>query len=300
MPPRRTSQRSRVQRQSTQFGQLETTPTSHHFQAPENNAFNDALVQSKKNEDDPHLSDQHQLNQATAEDYSQSLDDQAFLDFSETHIIGISEAKGFNEGTLTRRSSPLNGHTPNHIWDFEHDSLPAMSSPRSGTGKLPDTFPIAESQILEPEPDLFQAGQAIGRVDLSETASTARRSSPYGNQTNEALWDFATTPGGVISHIDDDLVATPHGDLGDMSTTLAPLHFSPDELHVTVLPRRSVHGKESPSVSKSPTLLEIADSFDELGPGLPDISNLTAPNPINRLESSTDESVSSPPDLART
>lgn len=253
MPQRRASQRAH-QRQTTPFGQLDTTPTSHHFQAPETNTFNHALDSSKQTNDAPQGSVQPILSQSSV-DYTQELDDEALIEFGDSLAIGNSESN-------LHRSSPANGLTPSVIWYFGSESLFSSSSPKSGTGKLPDTLPIPDSSHLP-------AG-----CDLSETASTGRRSSPYDNHT-DASWDFLTTSGGALSHVDDDLTATPRGDFG-----MVQAEVEPDRLRAATL---------SGGLRGSNTLDEIADSFEgtQYGP--------SAPARLGSLDITSEEFVSSPP-----
>lgn len=261
MPPRKGTQRSRLERQPTQFGQLDTTPTSHHCQAPEKTPFNKTLNASKKPSNATQSSMQPVLSQSSV-DYTQELDDEALLELGD--CLAMSKS-----GSNSHPSSPADAPTPHSIWDFDSISLFNSSSPNSGTGKLPDTLPIPDS--LPAGRDGFPAER---RVDLSETASTGRRSSPYDNHT-DINWDFATTPGGATSHIDDDLAATPGGNFGMVQAEV--------EL---ARPRAATL---SEGLRRSNALDEIADSFEGIQHGP------SASARLGSLDISSEELVSSPP-----
>ncbi|KAM0492926.1 hypothetical protein ACHAP8_009590 [Fusarium lateritium] len=72
----------------------------------------------------------------------------------------------FSEGNSTRRSTPI--HSPYHD----------TSSQKSGSGKLPSTQPLPSQLVPE---HLTNNWQPL--IDFSETATTARRSSPYPQTT---------------------------------------------------------------------------------------------------------------------
>jgi hypothetical protein len=262
MPQRRTSQQAR-QRQTTPFGQLDTTPTSHHFQAPETSTFNHELGASKRANDASQGSVQPIHSQSSI-DYTEELDDEALIEFGDSLTMGNSESN-------LLRSSPVNDLTPSVIWDFESESLFNSSSPKSGTGKLPDTLPIPDSGYLPAGRDEFKTER---RVDLSETGSTGRLSSPDDNHT-DINWDFLTTPGGTTSHIDDNLSATPRGNVGGVLAEVEP--------------DRSRAATLSGGVRQSNTLDEIADSFEGIQHGPPASACLSS------FDISSEEFLSSPP-----
>lgn len=245
------------------------------------------------------------LSQAITEDYSQSLDDQAFLEIQEPLTMDVAGASNENDHASAHRSSPMNAPTPNaSIWDFDDESLPNTSTPKSGTGKLPDTCPIPESDELESddlktETDPVHADPVNKRVDLSETASTAQRSSPYVDRASEVPWDFSTTPGGAISHIEDDLAPTPQGESHDMPTTPSPAQINSEEVHNVDLPQQSLGRDQSGTRSKSHTLLEISDSFWGSSSELSPVNDHIAATSLNRLTLSS-ESVPSSPRLIET
>ena len=276
MPRRRSSQRSRVQRQSTQFGELDTTPTSHHFQSPEENPFNTALSRSN-NRNEP-SAEMKRLSQVS-EDYSQSLADQDLLSFHDSLTESNPNSKNpESEGHSTRRSSPMNVTTPNPHWDFspedpeDNDSVPPISSPRSGTDRLPDTVPIPATQELESEPD--EAAQPHGRVDFSDTATTARRSSPFGiDHPVETAWELGTTPGKSTTHHEEE-------NDEETSTPAKGVHSSPhlniDHGYNAVPANESSRVNEprkAPGMDLTP---EIGDSFETPSIMLPPAPHLDA------------------------
>ncbi|KAH6958185.1 hypothetical protein DER45DRAFT_537540 [Fusarium avenaceum] len=165
MPARksaRTSQRAKAKHQPAPgIGELETTPTSRH-------------LQSENGVDDVDL---------------------MRLDAFDRAVPSAQPPPGFSwsEGGSTRRSSPLRE-------EEEEDQIPsenqesivdAFSSPKSGPGKLPNT-----QQLPSHPPTGYLAGKDIAQVDFSETASSARRSSPYYSQAANSqiafgeTWDF--------------------------------------------------------------------------------------------------------------
>ncbi|KAJ6445062.1 microcin c7 self-immunity protein mccf [Purpureocillium lavendulum] len=93
-------------------------------------------------------------------------------------------------GSVARRSSPIRpGETPGAAWYFDDESLPALSSTKSARTNLPDTAPLPSF----PSPDKQFAGPATKRkkVDFSETATTADRSSPYrASDRVEQVFDY--------------------------------------------------------------------------------------------------------------
>lgn len=158
----RAATRARAHRLPTQFGELETTPTSHHHHA-----------------DRPPAGQSHEPStprrQGTvAERYDDGFDglDSAALPSASLENRHSSFQWSETE-SLARRSSPLHpGETPMAAWQFDDDeSLPPLSTPGSGRDKLPDTAPL-------PAMESERGAASTNGVDFSETASTTRRSSP--------------------------------------------------------------------------------------------------------------------------
>ncbi|KAL7942537.1 hypothetical protein V8C42DRAFT_354689 [Trichoderma barbatum] len=106
------------------------------------------------------------------------------------HIKSISWSEAGSTANNTRRSSPadLIDIQCDGLWDFE-ESLAPFSSPSSEKNRLPDTMPLTGTRQVDES--LLQAQH----VDFSETASTARRSSPFGTSDGfKDIWNFDETP----------------------------------------------------------------------------------------------------------
>ncbi|KAF0635546.1 hypothetical protein FPSE5266_04913 [Fusarium pseudograminearum] len=131
------------QSQTHQIGQLDTTPTSRHLQSPQ---------VDNNHEPPPSAQPQESTNE-----YDDGVDEV---------LIRLNKQVFESEGASTRRSTPIDSH-------FDDSS-----SQKSGSGKLPSTQPLP-SQLISG--NLTNKGQPL--VDFSETATTARRSSPYPPQT---------------------------------------------------------------------------------------------------------------------
>ncbi|CAH0015942.1 unnamed protein product [Clonostachys rhizophaga] len=174
MPRRGRSSAKTLQREpSVVLGQLDTTPTSHHAET-----LSDFTDHQEFFED------------AIADEDLLALD--GLLAPNKTR----RREKSFtwSEAGSTRRSSPLHGEVPNDVWEFDaEDSLPAMSSPKSGIDKLPATFPLPPQDHIEPN-GIQPIEKPAHKVDFSETASTARRSTPFGLDEVSSLgpWEFET------------------------------------------------------------------------------------------------------------
>ncbi|KAF4589714.1 hypothetical protein GQ602_003603 [Ophiocordyceps camponoti-floridani] len=131
-------------------------------------------------------------NQTGEEAFVGDFDDLDLPAFNDTQAT-MSESRRRNSiqwsetESLARRSSPLcPDEAPSADWQFdEDDSLPPLSTPRSGGDHLPDTMPLPDSQQ--------QHGPSVSaskKIDFSETASTMRRSSPVGKEATQHALDF--------------------------------------------------------------------------------------------------------------
>ncbi|RGP58851.1 hypothetical protein FSPOR_11749 [Fusarium sporotrichioides] len=140
------NQRTRVLSQMPQIGQLDTTPTSRHLQSP----------QVDNDPEPPSAQPQESTNE-----YDGDIDDGDL-----TKLTKQVSGAFWSEGASTRRSTPL---------DSPFDD---SSSQKSGSGKLPSTQPLPSQLIAG-----HSANNGQPLVDFSETATTARRSSPYLPQT---------------------------------------------------------------------------------------------------------------------
>ncbi|KAM0563192.1 hypothetical protein ACHAPJ_000908 [Fusarium lateritium] len=189
MAPRkggRPSQRGKLRRQPTQFGELETTPTSRHLQSSSRGQPQHS-TSALPNEGDnlPGAPSASQIQpQPSADKFEDEFDDVDLIDLVAAGEAVSSAQPGqdfawSDSGFSTRRSSPVQDDEPALFEDEE--SIPdAFSSQKSGPGKLPNTQPLP-SQPLPGSP-ANPADQEVDVVDFSETASTARRSSPYFSQ----------------------------------------------------------------------------------------------------------------------
>lgn len=192
MAPRtraRTARGSSVaSRISTQFGELDTTPTSRHLQSPV-----ETTARQK-------FSQRPQADQAGNQDDfgNGGLEDDEFSQAAEaidaTQRGQTSHSCAWSKGgSQTRRSSPVNdGETRQDIWEFDDDiRMSQFSSRAPDADALPDTVPLPRPGLTpDMSPRTIPDNQAAQQVDLSETASTARRSSPYKSDQVQALWDL--------------------------------------------------------------------------------------------------------------
>ncbi|RDA88669.1 hypothetical protein CP532_4056 [Ophiocordyceps camponoti-leonardi (nom. inval.)] len=209
----------RPQRLPTQFGELETTPTSRHH--GELNPTSDVanVVASPNLEDQPtqllahenvfddELEDEDLAGLEKTQPVSQQMHRRTSIQWSETE-------------SLARRSSPLSPEeAPLAEWQFdEDDSLPPLSTPKSDKDQLPDTAPLADASSAMDEGGA--AAAASKKVDFSETASTMRRSSPVGNESVHRAFDL----------IDDSTSVSPSD--GKHAVSLpGPRHLSPDNIY---------------------------------------------------------------------
>lgn len=160
------NQRARFQSQ-LEIGQLETTPTSRHLQSPQVN-----------DNPDPPSTQNHP--RTSADEFDDEVEDADLIDLAvfEEDIPSNQIAPGYwSEGGSTRPSSPAEDHGLN-AFDSSPSGVDDFSSLRSGSEKLPSTQPLPSQLIADPP-----AGNKTPLVDFSETATTARRSSPYLPQT---------------------------------------------------------------------------------------------------------------------
>ncbi|GKU17617.1 unnamed protein product [Fusarium langsethiae] len=140
------NQRTRVLSQMPQIGQLDTTPTSRHLQSPQvDNGLEPPSAQP----------------QESTNEYDGDIDDGDLINLTK-QVSGAF----WSEGASTRRSTPL---------DSPFDD---SSSQKSGSGKLPSTQPLPSQLIAG-----HSANNGQPLIDFSETATTARRSSPCLPQT---------------------------------------------------------------------------------------------------------------------
>jgi hypothetical protein len=172
--------RARMQRLSTQFSELDVTPSrpddkNHHFLSEKGK-----LPLSEVNTDERPLADY---------EAGVSVFDETQQDITTATSFAWSDAGSTN---VTRRSSPvpLDDFPAEELWDFDNEDdevVRLFESCESKNQNLPDTIPLVrENQAKEMS---ITPGH---QVDFSETASSIRRSSPY--MTSDArrdLWDFS-------------------------------------------------------------------------------------------------------------
>ncbi|KAF4975724.1 hypothetical protein FZEAL_7527 [Fusarium zealandicum] len=189
----KSTQRGKPKRQLTEFGQLDTTPTSRHLESPQTGPSQPSAPAPRVAEDETQPLPQASVNPSrvqsslSIDEYDDWLEDGDLINLANTeednqrpateNDLNWSEA-----GSLTRRSSPVEGReTPRDLWEFENQEslIDPFSSPRSGQGKLPDTMPLPSQLLIDPLAEPLN--EAVAMVDFSETASTGRRSSPYAS-----------------------------------------------------------------------------------------------------------------------
>ncbi|RCI10171.1 hypothetical protein L249_8622 [Ophiocordyceps polyrhachis-furcata BCC 54312] len=214
--------RGRPQRLPTQFGELETTPTSrHHDELDPVPAPSDVanLVASRDLQDQP-----TQL-LAHGDVFDDELEDEdlAGLEKSQPIIQQMPRCTSIQWSeteSLARRSSPLSPEeAPLAEWQFdEDDSLPPLSTPKSDKDQLPDTVPLADAS-----PALDEGGASAAaskKVDFSETASTMRRSSPAGDESVHHASDLLVDSSSVSPSDGKHAVSLP-----------GPTHLPPDNIY---------------------------------------------------------------------
>lgn len=200
MPSRKVTKRGKLNQIPTQFGQLDTTPTSRQFQSPAKPFYGQ---HSDREDKLPTPLQSSEINPqkpgnvpASSKEFEDEIDDLDLVQFSISHDNPTSleqrvEGGAWSEtASQTRRSSPLlAGDTPHHIWQFDEDeSLSSFSDSKSS--RLPDTMPLPPDPTLESQIEL--PFEAQSRVDFSETATTNQRSSPFScrETPKQSLWDF--------------------------------------------------------------------------------------------------------------
>ncbi|RDA94734.1 hypothetical protein CP533_6785 [Ophiocordyceps camponoti-saundersi (nom. inval.)] len=222
--------RGRPQRLPTQFGELETTPTSRHHgeldPAPTTSGGTH-LVTSPNPEDQPTQLLTH------GDVFDDELRDEDLVEPVTPQKPRRTSIQWSETESLARRSSPLSPEeAPLTEWQFDdNDSLPPLSTPKSDKDQLPDTVPLAEAS-----PALHEGGTpavASKKVDFSETASTMRRSSPFASESMPHVFDL----------LDDSTSISP-SDGKHASTLPGPTHLTPDNIYdITPPPHTS---QESP------------------------------------------------------
>lgn len=199
MPARksaRTSQRAKVKRQPTSgVGELQTTPTSRHLQSPRRGQSQKSNLGLPNQDENPELASAQLQSRTSTDEFENGVDDVDLmrLDAFDRAVPSAQPPPGFSwsEVGSTRRSSPVQEEEDQIPSENQESVVDAFSSPKSGPGKLPNT-----QQLPSHPPAGYLAGKDIAQVDFSETASSARRSSPYYSQAANSqvafgeTWDF--------------------------------------------------------------------------------------------------------------
>ncbi|KAF4951006.1 hypothetical protein FSARC_13044 [Fusarium sarcochroum] len=203
MAPRKggkSSQRGKLRRQPTQFGELETTPTSRHLQSSRRVQPHSTLALPNQDDNSPGASNAGQIKpRPSADEFEDEVDDVDLieLDAAGEAVPSAQPGQDFawsDSAFSTRRSTPVQDDEGQALFEDQESIPDAFSSQKSGPGKLPNTQPLP-SQPLPGFP-ANPANQEVTAVDFSETASTARRSSPYFSQAAasqaavEERWEF--------------------------------------------------------------------------------------------------------------
>ncbi|KAF5677600.1 hypothetical protein FHETE_1651 [Fusarium heterosporum] len=175
----RFSQRTRPRQQSTGFGELETTPTSRHLQSPHRGQPQKSKLGLPNQDSNPEAQNARLQSRTLADEFENSLNDAdvARLASLNESVPSAQPHQDFSwsEGGSTHRSSPVREDEQN-LSENQELAIDEFSSPKSGPGKLPNTQPLPSQPLTR-----RLAGE-ITFVDFSETASSARRSSPYYSQ----------------------------------------------------------------------------------------------------------------------
>lgn len=171
-------------RTASRFSQLDTTPTSRDLQSKSTVADDDNIDRPTALPSPTKAMDIAFDFPSTFDD--EGIDDEAMLDAGERQpAAGVPvPLNGILSDieSCVRPSSPIyNTHGMAEHWDFG-----SVSNEHSLGATLPHTMPIPESNSVPKTPNLDIA------PDLSETASTGRRSSPVGgvSDVGVGMWDL--------------------------------------------------------------------------------------------------------------
>ncbi|KAM0274479.1 hypothetical protein ACHAPA_000579 [Fusarium lateritium] len=178
----RTSQRAKIKRQPTPgIGELETTPTSRHLQSPRRGQPQKSTLGLPNQDENPEPASAQLQSRASTDEFENGVDDLDLIRLAafDGAVPSAQPPPGFSwsEVGSARRSSPLQEEEDQNPSDNQESVVDAFSSPKSGPGKLPNT-----QQLPSQPPTGHLLGKGIAQVDFSETASSARRSSPYYSQ----------------------------------------------------------------------------------------------------------------------
>ncbi|EHK18090.1 uncharacterized protein TRIVIDRAFT_67302 [Trichoderma virens Gv29-8] len=203
---------ARMQRVATKFNELEVTPSR-----PGDKSSHPAA----KETDIPQSSQQN----ASGCSFGDSEDGNPVHDGDLHTVKPFSWSDAGSTANNTKRSSPadLGELFADDDWDFE-ESIAPFSSPTSEKNKLPDTMPLVNSKGAD------QSSTPEKQVDFSETASTARRSSPFGVSSGyKDIWNFDDSPPG----------RSPSHNISEDVPPSSPAHLPAEELYDST-PRKVV------------------------------------------------------------
>ncbi|CEJ93819.1 hypothetical protein VHEMI09386 [[Torrubiella] hemipterigena] len=188
MAPKTRAKAKVPSRKSTQFSQLDTTPTSrdrqglHSENGPNTDAAGNSLSHTKAMDmafDLPSPFD------------DEGIDDAALLETDkQPQATNNTVSKGFPWSDIesgVRPSSPIpDTYDMSEPWELDGTDVPLASNEGLANSELPDTIQIPPSNTLR------TIANSPHFVDFSETASTGRRSSPAGDiaDTGSYPWDF--------------------------------------------------------------------------------------------------------------
>ncbi|KAF4466924.1 hypothetical protein FALBO_6224 [Fusarium albosuccineum] len=279
MPPRKggkSAQYGRHKRQATEFGQLDTTPTSRHLKSPDKGQPRQSGSTSQyprtKGTQAP-----FQQKSFSIDEFDDGVDDVDLIKLATTEEAKTQPAHdndfSWSEtDSQARRSSPVQEESPEDIWEFENQASlrDPFSSPKSGLGKLPNTQPLPSQPANDPQPEASK--QSLAGVDFSETASTARRSSPYVSQAAtsqvaiEESWELEeNNPLNLPSTIPD---SAPLPKMTPFPQDVAREHLPADELYDATPPRGTGQPPAaSPSMQSEPIHAIPMPRYDPTPPG---------------------------------
>lgn len=190
--------KKQVQRQSTEFGELDTTPTSHHDGSP----VPSTEPKSHSNGDRPHNDDEI----IDQDEFDDDIDDSDLAELADTqdnpNTPSDRKIAWSERGSGTHRSSSMSSQEEEqsgHVFGYIGE-VPALSSPASGHDALPDTLPLPTIDGAMTLP----GGQTWPSllVDFSETASTIFRSSPFGKSHVSRKSGTASRPNSVHENVE--------------------------------------------------------------------------------------------------
>ncbi|KAM3441579.1 hypothetical protein NHJ13734_002803 [Beauveria thailandica] len=129
-----------------------------------------------------------------------TLSDEGIEDNELRNIELLRHRGPLSQASTGPRSSPARDNFLDGEWQLEGDApLHEFSSARQNDGQLPETAPIP-SQLVEIRDAPMNATRRPARLDLSETCSTTRRSTPCSSDDFAGPWDFVSVQSDV-SHL---------------------------------------------------------------------------------------------------